>query len=228
MKSDCLLTTAILLAASSCLAAEPDAMEALHVGLTAKIGHARKWLDEGDFKSLSQSAGGLQLLIEVLRSQSDDAAWQEAISKLSDASKELQTAAVTGDPALCRAKLDALQMATAAAENVAPVGNRLSSPRATILPLMLLIDGVYADAKIAVLTGRAGDAKKHAYVLAELGRVVSNAPSSGRTAEKWSELSSGFVEEALAAARSPAEDTQAVRQLLRAVSKRCDACHDTR
>ena len=94
---------------------------------------------------------------------------------------------------------------------------------------MLLMDGIRGDAKIDLLSGNVEDAKKGAYVLSELGRVVSNSGSGGSSSrERWPELSAAFIEASLAAARSPATDAAAIRQLMRNVSQRCDACHETR
>jgi hypothetical protein len=93
---------------------------------------------------------------------------------------------------------------------------------------MLLMDGIRGDAKIDLLAGNAEDAKKSAYVLSELGRVVSNSRATGFAGGQWDELSSAFVNASLAAARSPSSDAKAVRQLLRQASQRCDACHDMR
>jgi hypothetical protein len=94
---------------------------------------------------------------------------------------------------------------------------------------MLLMDGIRGDAKIALLTGRTADAKNAAYALGELGQVVSvSRPGNTANEQQWSELSRAFVESSLSMARSPGNDAAAVRQGLREVSQRCEACHEGR
>jgi hypothetical protein len=202
---------------------------ALHTTLAKNIGHANEWLDASDYKSLAQSAGGLKMLAALLRARSDDAAWQEAAGKVLVAAGGLQESAGSEDAAKCRMALSGLNSAAAAASAVIPTGKPQELPNlGGIRPLMLLMDSIYADAKIAVLAGNTAGAKKQAYVLSELGRVVSNSQSTAKGRERWPELSSGFVEACLTAARSPSDDAQAVRQLLRGISQRCEACHETR
>jgi hypothetical protein len=76
---------------------------------------------------------------------------------------------------------------------------------------------------VALLVGDAKNAKMNAYVLSELGWLVFN----DRDGEKWSMLSREFIAASLAAARSPSDDPAEVRTLLKAVSRRCEFCHDT-
>jgi hypothetical protein len=202
---------------------------ALHGTLAKNVGHANEWLDANDYKSLAQSAGGLKMLAGLLRARSDDAAWQKAAGKVVATAEDLQTAAGSEDAAKCRTALGELSSAAAAASAVTPTGKPQELPNfGGIRPLMLLMDSIYADAKIFVIAGNTPGAKRQAYVLSELGRVVSNSQSTAKGRERWPELSSGFVEACLTAARSPSEDAQAVRQLLRGISQRCEACHETR
>jgi hypothetical protein len=203
---------------------------ALHASLNRNVAHAREWLEGGDFKSLAQSASGLQLLAELWQARSDDAAWQAASGKVLAAISQLQEAARDSDAARSKAGLEALEKAVAATATISASGKPKSPARQVALrPLMLVLDSVYADAKMASLTGQAAEAKKTAYVLSELGRLVSNSQSAGsKGREKWPELGASFVEASLAAALSPAEDAATVKQLLRAVSQRCEACHETR
>jgi hypothetical protein len=121
----------------------------------------------------------------------------------------------------------ALQQLTAAAERAAkrqPSGKPLASSNASpgVRPLMRLVDGVYADAKVALLTGNVAEAKLGSRALAELAALVSNA----RTTDGWAEMAGDLREASLVAARSPADDKPAVRQLLRGINERCDACHN--
>jgi hypothetical protein len=87
---------------------------------------------------------------------------------------------------------------------------------------MLAMDGVQADAKVALLTGNVVAAKKQAAVLAELSRLVSNS----RNTEPWTSLAGDFAKACATAASSPASDAPSVRQHLRGIAERCEACHE--
>jgi len=203
---------------------ESSVTAALHAALAKNVEHARDWLDQKDFKSLVQSAGGLQLLAEVTRAKSDDAAWQTALGGVVEKAGQLQTAARgEEDLAECRSALESLDSAVKAAAALAPNGKSqsLSRPPA-IRPLMLTIDAIQGDAKKALLTGQVDAAKKQAHVLAELGKLVSNS----RTTEGWSSLAGDFTAAATAAATSNESDPKVVRQQFRNIAERCEACHE--
>jgi cytochrome c556 len=208
-------------------AAEPNETVtlSLHSTLAKNIGHARNWLDQADYKSLNQSAGGLQLLAELLKARSEDAAWQTALAKVEAAVAEVQAAAKGEDATQCRAALGSLEKSASEATALTPNGKQLSPPRVpAIRPLMLVMDGVYADAKIALVSGNVEAAKNQAVVLSELGGLVSNS----RQADEWHKLAGEFTAAANAAAATKETDPQAVRQLLRGISQKCEACHETR
>jgi hypothetical protein len=208
------------------IAAEPDDQVALalHAALAKSISHARNLLDQADFKSLAQSAGSLQLLAELLKARSDDAFWEGDVGKVVAAASDVQAAANGADPARCHAALDRLEKATVVAARLHSIPRPQPLPRApAIRPLMLTMDGIQADAKIALIAGNVAAAKKQAHVLAELSRLVSNS----RNTEKWSSLAADFTTAATAAAQSTATDPQTVRQLLHGVSQRCEACHES-
>jgi len=214
-------------------AAEPGdpVVSALHLSVGRRIGDARKWLEERDFKSLTQTAGGLRVLAGLLQARSDDKSWQAATDQVLAAIGGLSEAARGEDAARCTAALDKLQMAASAVKAVEPTGKPQSPRQASggLRPLMLLMDSIRGDAKIDLLTGNVEGAKKGAYVLSEVGRVVSNSGSgSAQDRQRWPELSTAFVEASLVAARSPTTDADTMRQLLRSVSQRCEACHETR
>jgi hypothetical protein len=227
----CLAAWLSIQVSSACSAEPVDPLVGALQGAIAKnLEHAREWLDAKDFKSLAQSAGGLQMLAGLLRARSDDAAWKEATGNVSAAVGQVQEAAKSEDAAKCKAALDALEKQVSVTRAVMPSGKPQAPPTiGAIRPVMLLMDGIYADAKIYVIAGNTVGAKKQAHVLSELGRVVSNSQSTNsKGRDKWPELSGAFVEACLTAARSPAEDAPAVRQLLRGISQRCEACHETR
>jgi hypothetical protein len=223
-----LFSTAVLsIDTPAARAAEPaDPLTGAICGtITKNIEHAREWLDAKDFKSLAQSAGGLQMLSGLLHARSGDAAWQHATRQVIAAVGELQEAAKAEDAAKSLNALSTVEKTLAVTAAMTPTGKPQAPPSiGAIRPVMLLMDGIYADAKIYVIAGNTAGAKRQARVLSELGRVVSNSQSgNAKGREKWPELSTAFVEACLTAARSPAEDTQAVRQLLRSISQKCEA-----
>lgn len=208
-------------------AAEPSetVTVSLHAALAKNIGHARNWLDQADFKSLNQSAGGLQLLAALLKARSDDAAWQAALAKVEAAVAEVQAAAKGEDAAQCRVALDSLEKSASGAAALKPNGKPFSVPRASaIRPLMFVMDGIYADAKMALVSGNVEAARNQAVVLAELGGLVSNS----RQTDEWHKLAGEFTAAAQTAAATKETDPQTVRQLLRGISQKCEACHKTR
>lgn len=227
-----LLTTLAIALSSEVAANEPRdrVVSALQASLTANVEHARNWLDMKDYKSLAQSAGGLEYLAEVLAAQSDDAAWQQARSVVVSKTNELQSVAVAGDEAGCRKIFAELEAATGQFVQLRPTGKSKALPRARgVRPLMLLMDGVYADAKIAVLTGNADKAKNNAYVLSELARVVSNSRNSdSRNGDGWQEMSDDLRQASLTAAQNTSNDPNELRKLLRGISESCQSCHDAR
>ena len=203
---------------------ESSVTAALHAALAKNVEHARDWLDQKDFKSLAQSAGGLQLLAEVTRAKSDEPAWQAALGKIVEKAGELQSVARSDeDLAKCQSALESLDSAVKGAAGLIPNGKPQSLARPPALrPLMLTIDAIQGDAKKALLTGEVEAAKKQAHVLAELGKLVSNS----RTTEGWSSLAGDFMTAATAAATSNETDPKLIRQHFRALAERCEACHD--
>jgi hypothetical protein len=220
-----ILSLPIMLAAGSHSSASVDSAPAmLCAAFDRQISHARGWLAARDFKSLAQSAAGLELFAAVLNTQSDDAAWQDASAPLIAAAKAVRSAAEAEDDAAAGSALANLGAANTALARLAPSGRPLPPAKANLRSAMLLMDSVRGEAKIALITGNTENAKNQAYVLSELGRVVSNL----RSGDRWASLSEEFTATSLAAARSPAADAAELRPLLKAVSQRCDACHDSR
>src|SRR5262245_64910005 len=110
---------AVVIAVAAARGADsPAAALALSAALAKNVSHARDWLDQKDYKSLAQSAGGLQLLTELAKAKSDDAAWQAALGNVSAKVADLQSAARGEDAAKCKAGLDALESAVAAAASI--------------------------------------------------------------------------------------------------------------
>jgi hypothetical protein len=220
------LTVAMLAAVASAPAAaqgEP-AEAALKAALAKNAEHAREWLDQQDKKSLAQSAAMIQFLAELAKSKSDDAAWQTAFGSVAAKAGELQkTAGGDAELAACKTALETLNKSLSAAASGVPVGKPQSLPRPpAIRSLMLTMDAVQGDAKVALLTGNVASAKKQAFVLAELGKLVSNS----RTTYGWSSLADDFTKAATAAATAGESDPKMVREHFRGVAQRCEMCHE--
>jgi hypothetical protein len=210
-------------AASAAEPSDPTAA-ALHSALAKNISHAKDKLDEKDMKSLAQTAGGLQILAELLKTRSGDKAWQEITGQVLAAVTDLQTATRSADAAKGSAALAALEKVVSTAATVSPTGKPQEPPKPpSIRLLMPVLDGVYADAKIALLTGNVESAKKQALVLSELGKLVSNSRG-----EAFSMLIDDFRKACLAAANTTETNPQDVRQIFRGISQQCEACHKTR
>src|SRR5437773_8434807 len=139
-----LLVVLALFPAAAVAADSADAVSAaLHAALAKNVGHAREWLDQKDFKSVAQSAGGLQLLADLLKARSDDAAWQAALGNVVTAASSIQSAARDEDAAKCRTALESLEKAVAAAATLQPTGKPQPLARApAIRSLMLTMDAM--------------------------------------------------------------------------------------
>lgn len=219
-----LLCVALLFQAAAISAEPGEAIPAaLNAALQKNIAHSREWLDQKDFKSVAQSAGALHLLAELLKARSDDSAWQAATTNLIAAANSIQSAARDEDATKCKSALDSLEKASSATTSLKPTGKPQPLERVpAIRPLMLTLDALQGDAKVAVLTSNVEAARKQAFVLAELGKLVSNS----RNTDQWSSLAGDFVGAATTAANSTESDSKVVRQQFRAVAERCDACHE--
>ena len=224
-----LLFVALLSAAAAIAAEPPDAVSAaLNAALLRNVGHAREWLDQKDFKSVAQSAGGLQLLADLLKARSDDPAWQAAAATVIAAASAVQSAAKDEDAAKTKAALDSLEKASSAAASLVPKGKPQPLQRApAIRSLMLTLDALQGDAKVAVLTGNVEAARKQAFVLAELGKLVSNSKNTNQSnTAQWTSLAGEFVRAATVATTCPENDSKAMRQHFRAIAESCEACHE--
>jgi hypothetical protein len=218
-----LLLAGLIKSFTAATAAEPPGVvTALTAALTKRAEHAARWLDERDYKSLAQSTGGIALVAEMLKSKGDDPKWQAAIDEVLAKARDLQAAARDDDQGKCKSALAAVEQSISRLEKLEPAGKPQELPKVAIRPLMLTLDSIQADAKIALLTGNAAAAKNQAAVLAELGRLVSNS----RTSENWSGLAADFQKACQAAAISEETDSKAVRQLFRGIAERCEACHE--
>jgi hypothetical protein len=191
--------------------------------LTRNLIHARRWLAEGDLKSLAQGAANMQLIGDLYAGLGDDPAWRATARQVRARIQELAAAAAAGDASRCAAAIQQVEEALSAGGAMRPQGSRQTLNNAPALRrLMLVLDSVQADAKVAVLTGQAAEAKNQAVLLSELGRLVSNA----RREETFVAQGRAFVQAAEALASVDENDLAAVRQGLRSLAQRCDACHE--
>ena len=164
-------------------------------------------------------------MAELLQAKSDLAAWQTVSGQLVATIGQLQAVARGEDKAKCQAALAALdkQLENSALREE-PAGKSIPLPNSpTIRSLMATMDGINADAKIAVMTGNVAAAKNQAFVLAELSKLVFNT----RSGEKWTSLCADFEKASLAVATSTDTDPKNVRQLLRGISQQCEICHES-
>src|SRR5262245_14686293 len=115
-----LVAAVVIQAAGQAQEKQDPVATATHSALTKNITHAREWLDQKYYKSVAQSAGGLQLLAEILHRRGQNAAWRQATEKLIAAARDVQAAARDENAAQCRAALDGLEKLANAAISIAP------------------------------------------------------------------------------------------------------------
>jgi hypothetical protein len=199
---------------------------ALHRAVDKNLAYGREWLEGKDFESLGQTAEGLIVLAQLLARHGEDKAWQAATAELQQAAKSLKAAAEKEEEAACRDALALVGKRNKELAGVAATGKPAAPRRPdVVLPsVMALLDGTYADAKAALAASKVDEAKDIALVLAELGGAVATFHDDA----KWRELAGGLSDAARAAADSSSRDAKAVRDELRGVYQRCEACHNAR
>ena len=177
-----------------------------------------------DFKSLARGAGGLTVLAELVRSQSDDEAWQTATAKLLAAARATEAAAKKADASAARTSLQQIRDDITALSQLQPSGKPLplAKPSGGLRNLMYVLEATFADAKVSLAVDDAESAKNSAIVLSELGRLVFNE----RTDARWQRWSNNYLAAAREAASSDATQAAKLRPLFHAISQRCDSCHD--
>ena len=229
-KQRCLLATTFALFLSTCpVAAEAQhgpnpEIDALRFAIDRQLTYTLERRDAKDYKSLAQAADGSKLLMQLLLCRSDDTEWQAAHSRAANALGALQAAARKEDHSQVEAVMQDVTTQWAAAR-IPAVGKPLGPPRASSLrQVMLLLEGLQGQAKVALLTGEPANAKRMASVLAQLGPVVSNA----RRDDAWAIMAHDFTQAAATAAKSSAEEPAGLKPLFRQISHACEACHDSR
>jgi hypothetical protein len=197
---------------------------AYRTALVKSAAHAGKLLEQEDYKSLAQAAGSAKLLARLFQGLSGDKLWQDACGRILRAADELQAAARGNGEAASKAALEDLESALAANElSSLPAGTPQPLPASpAVRSLMATLEGVQADAKIALVLGNVEAAKSEAFVLADLGLLLSNS----RSGTAWSSLADEFRSATLAAAKTHETDIKLVRPLFRAVAEQCENCHN--
>jgi len=199
--------------------------EALALAFRANLAYSRDWLGAKDFKSFSQSVAALTILSESIGRHTAESG-TEQLAALRAAINELSAAAKAEDAARAKRAVDALPAAIDALATVpsaeAPAGVKKTS--AGFTPLMHLIDGTFTDAKTALATGDAANAKACAVVLAELGQVLA----LDRAGQQWHEQSNDLVAAAQELATSQTDDPKLLREQFHHLYVNCEACHQRR
>ena len=186
----------------------------------------RDWLAASDWKSLRQTADGLVILAQVLKLQGDDEAWRRAADGMANNVRALQSAAAGKQPERCQELIGSIGGQNKAWAKLTPKSKaKADGPKpdklASLRPLMHLMEATHAEAKAALALGDVAEAKSMAVVLSELGRVVSNQRADAR----WRASGESLVRAAFDAADERQSDAKTIRQQLRGVYEKCDACH---
>lgn len=217
----CRTLTALTAESETTLAGE---LTPLRASLVVNLDYCNQWLAAKDFKTLEQTAGGLEILGHTLAGKSDDQPWQQATAGFQQTARELQIKARSKDGAAAKNLIKQLRQQAAALP--APTGKPIPSGRAKtgLRTMMALLDGTLADAKTGVAVGDLENAKTSAAVLKELGQALSNY----RSGDNWSQWSRQFAEAAARAASHTGDNPKELRAQLKAVHQACQNCHDKR
>lgn len=206
-------------------AADANTREALVLAFRTNLEYCGDWLAAKDYKSLSQSVVALVILSEAIGRHTAEAGI-ERTGALRTAINELAAAAKAEDAGRAKRAIDGL---SSAIEGVAKAP-RAETPAAIkktstgFTPLMHLIDGTFADAKTALATGDAANAKAYAVVLTELGQVLA----LDRAGQQWHEQSGDLVSAAQELATSQSGDPKLLREQFHHLYVNCEACHQRR
>lgn len=197
---------------------------ALTHAVGANLDYCQQWLDSNDFKSLDETAAGVQILVQILTTRGEEANWQARCRELAGGVEALRTAARQQKGEAAKREIQSLRETAAALAKTLPGKPRKMRvrPAGGLRPLMKLLDGTYADAKAACTFDEPDVARQNALVLAELGALVSNVRSDAR----WRETTATMVQAAREAAADPSADAKTVRSRLSGVYQQCEACHN--
>ncbi|HEY7314021.1 MAG TPA: hypothetical protein VH643_32020 [Gemmataceae bacterium] len=218
------------LLAGLCLAAPADEgyspvapAAALDAALRSSLKTVRDWINDGDFVSAARDAQGLAVLAHLYGHQGGDRVWRERTTALTDAATGLAAAARSKDAAVCTKQMeqcarlldDLAKRSPGARDTVKDF-----KPRGGTATWMLLMDAAYSDAKTA---RTARDLERLAESIAE----ESNALRHLRGDARWRQTSRDVQTAALEVAdKARADDLAGAKTALKAVYRRCEACHD--
>ncbi|HZZ70634.1 MAG TPA: hypothetical protein VFE24_00155 [Pirellulales bacterium] len=202
----------------------PRAAPALVAAMQSSLAYCRQAARGGDFKSLARGANGMTVLVELLRAENAEDAWQTAAAEAAKTNRAILESARNGDAPAAAAALDRLagQLPSFAEKNSAAKPASLGKAPGGLHNLMYVLEATLADAKTAVAVDDLAAARQSAVVLSALDRLVSNE----RTDARWQHWASDYQSAAELAIRSETDNARSFRPLLHAVSQRCEACHD--
>ncbi|MEK6236178.1 MAG: hypothetical protein N2C14_15840 [Planctomycetales bacterium] len=197
-------------------------LEALRETMRDNLGYCEEWLDGQDHESLEETTGALLILTEAMARKNDSSDWKTQTTRLADQVNVLKQAAhdkkskeSRAAAASLRKTVDGLKFPAALAKPVP--GTKPGGFKA----MMQLLDGVYGEAKRAVLFGETEKVKTNARALAELLPLVKPYRADAR----WSERADATLAAAEAVIDSKLDDPKKLKAVLLVVGKRCDACH---
>ncbi len=183
----------------------------------------RGWLADKDFASAAETTQGLIGLTELLEHRLSAGQWKDQTKVLREASHRLASAAKNKDAADADKAAKECEDALAVLARLPIEEDRLAlrdfRPYGVKKTWMLLMDGVYQDAK-AAKTGR--EIENLAYFLAEGGNVVAHFEDQAEWRKGAGEMSAAALE---LAKQARTLDAAAAKTALKGVYQRCERCH---
>jgi hypothetical protein len=182
-----------------------------------------EWLGDGDFDSAAESAERVKLLLSLCALQSSTESWQRRVGLLRSRCDQLISLASNKDAEACielskdlLATLGSLEQELPKADGIAVDDFR---PPSSIRNLMKLLDGSYADAKVAKSLD---ELTALAYTIAEGTNVAQFLRNDPGWRDRAGEVREAAVKVAIL---KPDTDLKVARQELKNVYERCQACH---
>ncbi len=198
----------------------------LHQALQLQRNEIRDWLEQRDYPSTAEAVRCLSALTVLYGRQSGADAWQTETRKLHAAVDPLADAARRKSPADCGKGLQNVGGILDDLAKLAPAPpkepDKDFQPSGGVKTWMSLMESAYRGARRA---DNARDVEGLSLALAE----EANAAGYLRADARWRNAHHEVRDLALAASRlAKGDDLEPARQALKAVYKRCEACHDAR
>ena len=192
------------------------------VGRVVKLNldQVERWCDENDLASAAQATQSTVVLASFLARHADDKSKSTA-DQLVRECNATGSAARSKNMAQTRAGLTAANASLSKLLNLksdAMVSWADFKPSGNVRAWMVLLDGGYADAKIAT---EADDFYALALTLAEEANVVAEL----RKEPRWREMAHAARDAAVASAKQSRQDLPGARKTLRTMFARCESCH---